>query len=279
MKTYFSIFVLLGFVIAGIAQDEPRAHIPYKIPDGTPPPPAKPGPVRVLPEADVVTEKTYIEGGRRITVRQIQPVLLPEPPEPPAPTVMTDEFREQLAQQREKLPRPKSLMLGATIYRLPNGTTRTFVRVWGLGRNEPVSFWSSGDFSLISGIGGFIDNQGQSRLLSMTWSIHDSKQIAQRFEQTGRTYRAPVTPNLPTDRAAYVVHEGNPDDDLLLALDSLHEILNHDEAELRRAYEGRQRAAKEREEYLKANPPQPKDITLDFWRIEKPANERKGGTR
>jgi hypothetical protein len=35
--------------------------------------------------------------------------------------------------------------------------------------------------------------------------------------------------------------------------------------------EGRECARIEREAYLKANPPQPKDITLNYWRVEKPA--------
>jgi hypothetical protein len=233
----------------------------------------------VVPEREVLTEKTHIEGGRTITIRQIQPIPLPEPPAPAAPVEITEEFRERLAEYRDKRPRPKTLTLGATIYRLPDGITRTLVRVWGRERNEPVSFWSSGDFSLLTGIGSFIDNQGQARVLSMMWSIHDTNKIAEHFARTGRAYKPPVTPNLPTDKATYSIHEGKPDEDLLVAIESLHEILDHDRAELRRAYEGRVRAAKEREEYLKANPPQAKDITLDFWRIEKPFSDGKGGTR
>jgi hypothetical protein len=38
------------------------------------------------------------------------------------------------------------------------------------------------------------------------------------------------------------------------------------------------RAARERAEHLKANPPQPKDITLNYWRVETPAvKEEEGG--
>jgi hypothetical protein len=57
----------------------------------------------------------------------------------------------------------------------------------------------------------------------------------------------------------------------------LHELYNKELTTLRTAYEGRQRARIEREEHLKENPPQPKDITLNFWRTETPATEGKGG--
>jgi hypothetical protein len=63
-----------------IFAEETRAHIPYKIPDGTPPPPAPEKPVWTIPAADVITEKSHVEGGRTITVREIKPIALPPPP-------------------------------------------------------------------------------------------------------------------------------------------------------------------------------------------------------
>jgi hypothetical protein len=248
-----------------------RAHIPYKIPDGTPPPPEPPKPVWIVPATDVVAEKSIIEGGRTITVRQIKPIALPEPPAPTAPPVISDELRQRMAEYREKHPRDQPIALGATVYRLENETTRTLVNVWITGQREPVSFWSSGDFSLFSGIGAFTDKQGETRTLFMLWSIFDTNRFAKRMTELGRPYSRPKIPDLPTDKAAYVIHQGNPDDEILTDIDALHEILNNDAVELRRAYEGRVRANKEREEYLKANPPQPKDIVLNFWSTEKPA--------
>lgn len=279
IKNWLSFFLFFSFTASGYAQEANRAYIPHKIPDGTPPlaPPAKPR--WVVPEADVISEKTHVQGGRTITVRQIKPIPLPPPPtpaEPAAPVEMTEEFRERMAEYRRQHPLPKTLTLGATIYRLPNGTTRTLVHVWGREANEAVSFWSSGDFALLSGIGSFIDNQGQTRVLSMMWSIQDTKQIAEHFARTGRAYKPPVIPELTSDKAAYAIVEGTPDADLRTVMDSLHEILNHDGDELRRAAEGRARAARAREAYLKANPPQPQDITVNYWLIEKPVAREKG---
>lgn len=262
-----------------IPAEAPRAHILYKIPDGTPPPPTPPKPVWTVPETDVVTEKTHVEGGRTITVRQIQPIALPDPPAPAAPVEIGPELQERIAEYRARHPRHQIIGLGATVYRLENESTRTLLHVWPSGRDEPVSIWSSGDFSLLSGIGAFTDNKGETRALFMAWSIHDTKLFAKRMAALGRTYTPPAIPELPSEKAAYVIHEGQPDEDLLTAIDSLHEILNHDAEELRRAYEGRLRAAKEREEFLKANPPQPKNIILNHWRIEKPVTREGGGTR
>jgi hypothetical protein len=254
--------------MCAVAQKESRAHIPYKIPDGTPPPPTPPKPVWVVSPEDIVTAKAHREGGRTITVREIQAIQLPEPPEPIAPVEISAEMRERIAAYQEKHPRHDVVTLGATIYRLENNITRTLVQVWGNGQREPATFWSSGDFSLLSGIGAFTDKQGGSRALFMMWSIHDTIQLTKRMGQIGRAYEIPEIPNLPADQATYVLHEGKLDDDMRAAIDSLHEILNLDDAELRRAYEGRQRAAKEQEEFLKANPPQPQNITLNYWHNE-----------
>jgi hypothetical protein len=62
----------------------------------------------------------------------------------------------------------------------------------------------------------------------------------------------------------------------LVVIQSLHDVYNRELERLRTAYEGRERARIEREEYLKPNPPQPKDITLNFWRTEKPVANGKG---
>jgi hypothetical protein len=255
-----------------------RAHLPDKIPDGTPPPPQAPKPVWTVPAADIVAEKSVMESGRTITIRQIKPIDLPAPPEPTAPPVISDELRQRMADYREKHPYRHPIALGATVYRLENEVTRTLVSVWITGQREPVSFWSSGDFSLLSGIGTFTDKQGENRALFMMWSILDTHRFAKRIAELGREHGLPKIPDLPSDKATYIIHQGKPDDDLLIAIDSLHEILNHDAVELRRAYKGRVRANEEREAYLKANPPQPKDITLNYWRIEKSATTGKGKT-
>jgi hypothetical protein len=268
MKIILPLLFAVGFPHLTFAQ-ETRAHIPYKIPDGTPPPPQPAKPVWIVSAEDVISEKSHAQGGRTMTVREIKPIALPPPAEPAAPVVISEELRERIDSYKEKHPLHHMIGLGATIYRLEDQSTRTHIRVWLNGHAEPVGFWSSGDFSLLSGIGSFTDNQGVTRAILMSWSIFDIQRTAARMTELGRQYTPPEIPELPADRAAYVVSTGNPDDELLTAIDSLHEILNDDAVELRRAYEGRVLAARERQEFLKANPPQPEDLIINHWRIQR----------
>lgn len=113
----------------------------------------------------------------------------------------------------------------------------------------------------------------------MVWSIHDTNRFAKRMAEVGREYTPPTIPDLPSDQAAFIISDGEPDEDLLMAITSLHEILNHDGQELREAYDGRTRAAEERRRLMETNPPQPKDIILNYWRIEKPAAQEEGPSK
>jgi len=271
MKILLLLLFAVGFPNLTFAE-ETRAHIPYKIPDGTPPPPQPEKPVWTIPAGDVITEKSHVEGGRTITVREIKPIALPPPPEPAepaAPVVISEELQERIDAYKEKNPLHHLIGLGATIYRLEDQTTRTHLQLWSGGGAEPVSFWSSGDFSMLSGIGSFTDKQGVTRALFMIWSMHDIPRFAERMQEIDREYTPPEIPELPADRAAYVVNTGDPDEEMLSAIDALHEILTHDAVELRRAYEGRVIAERERKEFLKANPPQPKDLIINHWRIQR----------
>jgi hypothetical protein len=276
----FLLLTLAAWLPLTGAAEESRAHIPYKIPDGTPPPPAPPKTTWKVPAEDIIDEKAHTQGGRTITIRQIQPIPLPAPPqpaEPAAPVELTQEMRDRIAAYRENHPRHQTIALGATVHRLENDVTRSHLRIWLNGKEQPITLWSSGDFSLLSGIGSFKDKQGKTRALFMMWSIHETNRLAQRMTQLGRPYTPPVIPDLPTDKISYVVQTGQPDPDLISALDALHEILSHDDAKLRIAYEGRMRAARERAEHLKVNPPQPKDITINYWRVKTPAVKQEGG--
>ncbi len=133
---------------------------------------------------------------------------------------------------------------------------------------------ASGDFSLLSGIGSHISSDGETRALLMVWSVLDMDRLAALAANSAEGYVRPDFPDLPDDRAAFVLTGSQPDDELLTAIQSLHDILNTDHERLRTAFQGREEAARQRAEFLKANPPQPKDIILNHWRI---APAAKGG--
>ena len=76
---------LLSIQLGGFAQEEAEleitgeARIPGKVWDGTPPPPSPP---RVMPNVKILSFSVRQEGGRTITMNQVAPPDLPEPPQP-----------------------------------------------------------------------------------------------------------------------------------------------------------------------------------------------------
>lgn len=257
-------------------------HILGKISDGTPPPPSPPKPEYLFSNKDVVATATHQQGGRTITIREVKPIALPPPP-PPAeitPAEPDAEFSQRLAEYRETNPRNELLFLGATVFRSKDSAPRTLVRWWPLGSKETVTFWSSADFALIAGgINSFADSVGDIHHLMMGWGRVDIDRITELYASKGREYDAPELPDFPEGEATFeITGDQEPTSDEIVVIQSLHDIYNSELARLRAAYEGRERARLEREEYLKANPPQPKDITINFWRTEKPAFGQKGGS-
>jgi len=250
------------------------------IPDGTPLPPQPPKPVFVVPARDILATTSQPQGGRTITIQKIKPIALPPPPEPaPPPLAAADPaFQERLAQFKEEHPKSDMVMLGATVYRFKDSPPRTLVTYWPEGRGECVTFWSSADFSLISGIFSFVATDGETRSLFMMWSSTEVDRLADLFAAHGREYEGPNIPNFPTGPATFTIVGAPPDAETLVPIQSLHDLYNSEYAHLKTAWEGRERARIEREAYLKANPPQPKNIVLNYWRTEKPAVV-KGGTK
>jgi hypothetical protein len=258
------------------------ARILGDIPDGTPPPPQPPKPEYHIAARDVVSTATHQQGGRTITIRQIKPIDLPPPPAPVAiaPTEVDAEFAQRLAEYRATHPRTHLLFIGATVYHSKDSPPRTLVRYWPEGKGGSVTFWSSADFALIAGgINSFVDSTGDHHHLMMAWSNMDIERMAEIWSARGLEYDAPEIPNLPEGKASFQIIGEQPDVEKLAPVQALHDLYNSEYERLKTAYEGRERARIEREEYLKLNPPQPKDITLNFWRTETPAATGKGESK
>jgi hypothetical protein len=252
-----------------------------EIPDVTPPPPAPPKPEYHVAARDVLSTTTHEQGGRTITIREIKHIALPPPP-PPAETTLAEpdaEFSQRLAEYREAHPKNELLFLGATVFRSKDSPPRTLVRWWPQGGRGTVTFWSSADFALIAGgINSFADSAGDTHHMLMGWGNVDIGRMAELYAAKGREYDAPDLPEFPEGKATFVITgDTKPTPEELTVIQSLHDLYNNETARLRTAYEGRERARIEQEAYLKAHPPLPKDITLNFWRTEKPAIKGKGG--
>jgi hypothetical protein len=296
MKTIPLVFVAVMAITASVrSQDVPIAESPESvatptaariigtIPDGTPPPPAPPKPEFIVPAKEILSTATHEQGGRTITIHEIKPIDLPPPPAPPSVSKIStsDEaaFRTRLAQYRASHPKSVMVCLGATVYRSKNSPPRTLLRYWPGSDGEPITLWSSADFALISGIHSFVGTDGHTRSLFMMWSSIDLDRLAIRFGSSPRSFQAPSIPEFPAGNATYQFVGTTPAADDLVPIQSLHDLYNREFLRLKTAYEGREQARIEREAFLKAHPPQPKDITLNYWRAEKPAAAKKGGTQ
>ncbi len=267
------------------AQEAPEpestsARIVGDIPDGTPPPPEPPKPEFIVPAADILESKTHQQGGRKITIQRIAPIALPAPAkEKPALTPATPAIAERIEEFIEENPDAGFLFVGACVYRVKDGTQRTFVNLWPQGQGEAISFWSSADFALLSGFGSFIGADGKARSIIMAWDtqvIESIKELtAQPEEQTG----LPPLPTLVEGKASFSITSGKPTEETLAAVQSLHDLYTNEYPRLKAAYEGREKARIAEEAELKANPPKTKDLVLSFWRTESTAPMEKGAAR
>lgn len=256
------------------------ARILGEIRDGTPPPPFPPKPEYPISARDILSTTSHEQGGRTITIRQIKPIDLPPPP-PPAEITLAEpgtEFSARLAEYREAHPRNELLFLGATVFRSKDYPARTLVRWWPQGGRGTITFWTSADFALIAGgINSFADTAGDTHHMLIGWGNEDVDRMAEIYAAAGLEYDSPAPPDFPEGKATFqIIGDTEPTAEERVVIQSLLDIYNSELERLRTAFEGRERARIEREEYLKANPPQPKDITLNFWRTEKPAANWKG---
>ena len=242
------------------------ARILGNLPDGTPPPPEPPKPKFIVPALDILESKSHKQGGRTITVREIKPIALPPPPEEPAPPDLNDPaVQQRIAERRANHPGWKLLLVGATVYHSKDGPPRTLVRIWPQTQGEPITFWSSADFSLLSGIPTFTVSSGETAMLMMAWSITNLGNANALQRKFARQFDAPVIPEFAAGKATYIVTGGNPTEETLLSIRSLHDIYINEHDRLLAAYQGREQARIAQEEQLKAHPPEPKDIVINYW--------------
>ena len=291
MKTFPLFIAFMAVSSPARAQDAGETALPDRpapataariigaIIDGTPPPPAPPKPAFVVPAKDVLATTTQEQGGRTITIQKVKPIALPEPPTA-ATGVPTEAeqaaFRERQAQYLASHPPIPMLSLGVTVYRFKDSPPRSLVRYWPRGGGEPLSFWSSADFSLIAGIRSFVGTDGLTYGLTLLpWGSID---VTRLTEASGGRYHPPDIPAFPDGPASFSLIGTAPPADFLVAIQSLHDIYNSEFDRLKAAFENRQQVHLQQEADLKANPPKPRNIRFNYWRTEKPA-QTEGGAK
>ena len=277
-----SCFISLLLACGSLAAETPAptiARVIGALPDGTPPPPEPPKPAFVVAAKDILATQIHEQGGRKIIVQEINPIALPPPPMTEPPLDKTDPaVQARIAAFRAKYPRNEFIRIGASVYHLPNSTPRTLVTYWPNTDEPPVTLWSSADFSLLWGFASFVGSDGKTRSLMMSWSNLYTDSSQRLLAKLGKPYIAPKIPDLRPGNATFVIASGNLTEEALASIQSLHDLYNNEHDRLLTAYKAREQASLAREAELKAHPPKPKDIVLNYWNIGE-ATSTQGGSK
>ncbi len=228
----------------------------------------------VVSPDQIIKEEVHEQGGRDIIVREIEPIALPEPAQPVQPEPLDPAIRQQFLERLKALPPRILINVGATIYRSSDSPVRSLVKMRNAD-GKPVEFWSSADFRLLSNIGEFTASDGKQRRLFMMSSMHDLDQEAARAARFGKPHQRPELPNLPAGAASFVLKSGTPSPAMLADIHALNDAYNASHEELVAAAKARVAKQAQREAELRAHPPIPKEIILNYWRIDPDNN--KGG--
>ena len=283
LRSLFAALAYLSYPCAAIAEEGGQVSSPARIlgdlPDGTPPSPEPPKPEFIVAAKDILESKTHQQGGRKITVQRITPIVLPDPVKQEAAiTPDSPGIAERIEEFIEENPDAGFLFVGARVYRSEDGAQRTFVNLWPQGQGEALSFWSSADFALLSGFSSFIGSDGKTRSIIMAWDIQEIESLGKLTAPLENENGLPPLPIIAEGKVSFAITSGAATEESLAAVQSLHDLYHNEHPRLLAAYEGREKARLAQEAELKANPPKPKDIVLSFWRTESPAPAEKGPT-
>ena len=247
---------------------------------------APPGPTcqggssSIVPAKDILATTTKEQGGRTITIQKIKPIALPPPPAPAPPTASISNAALAESPAENGTGYSDTLMLGATVYRFKDSPPRTRIHYWTGEKGQSITLWSSADFSLISGIRSFVTTGGETRWLFMMWSIEDFDSLADLLAAEGRNHDGQGIPDFPDGPATFAIVGTPPaDPSVVVPIQSLHDIYNSEYQRLKTAWEGRERARLQQEAELKAHPPQPKNLVVNFWTTDTPAPAKRGGAK
>jgi hypothetical protein len=250
-------------------------------------------PIAAEPEMDFVvksaiTRRDFVEeapelpglppvrGAISVTIKRVEAPNLPDPPQPPPPVDRNDPaVMARLAELRGKYKAVQHVFVSAHVY----DHNRTLVRWHPSGQpGEEMTAWSNLNFNHFSGCSTYqlTDAGGNSTTYSLimgvgNYSTEAMKRIAAR---QGRSYVPPAIPDLPplSEGPAFVVVEGGSSSrEAMRIVEGLHEHYRVEGPRMEQAYKDRVKAEADRRAYLVANPPQPKDVTIHYWKRARPA--------
>lgn len=290
--------------------DEPSAQIPafseaplilvHPVAPFTPPAAEQPAPavdVPVFTALSTLGSRLPAEG-RAITFHRVEPPDLVIPPSPPpAPEVDRDspEFQARLTLWRAIEAKRKFAGLSVTVYdhkvshirwvwrdpSVPAVRPAVRLRVVPTDGQAPApppgvieyEAWSNIDWECMRGV--LAVEAGGIRYEMMPGIGCVGVDTAGRF---GRIFTMPDHPELPASPATFVVTKGDPSNlDATALLRAIHAAYPAQAEELWAAKAARDQYLREHAEWLKAHPPQPKDITIIYGNIVRPVFKNAAG--
>jgi hypothetical protein len=159
------------------------------------------------------------------------------------------------------------VFVSATVY----DHSRTLLRCHPNGNvKKEITVWSNLDFNHFSGFSAFEVKAADGKvrrydLLLMGIGNEDTQRRAALLEKHGMEYDMPEIPALPDDKPAYVIEDAAPDAGAVQLVEDLHELYRSEGTRMEAAYHARIKAEAEQRAYYLANPPVPKDVTMNFW--------------
>jgi hypothetical protein len=213
----------------------------------------------MIPVRKVITETVEVVADPQL------PIQKPEPEKPVR--ILSEEERAALrARHRAVIP----VMLSATVYDHKRTMLRWFPN--GVKGGEMIA-WSAVDFNVFGGMHRFSYQGREYSLMLIGIGNEDTERSRLRAQRIGRPYVPVVHPELPlTGTPEFVVTKGDAADVMALApIVGLHELYRREKDKLHAQYEARKKAQKEYEAWVRAHPPEPKDVLIRVWKTETPS--------
>ena len=180
---------------------------------------------------------------------------LPERQELSAAEIEVFRNSPQVQKWMEEAAKTTHLFISATVI----DDRATFLRWWHNGSEYRA--WSNANWMILT---GFAECQkGDKRYVSLL--------MAGRMSSANQPVDSPyqIPEDLPAEPGTYRITQGDlATTEAYDGITALHELYRSDYARLKQAYDLREYRRKEHEAALRANPPQPEDIVLHYWKVQ-----------
>ena len=191
-----------------------------------------------------------------MTVQEIAKDALPMPPAPVSPAV-------QPAPAPDSEVRPHRefgfLNIGGSVYCRDGQPARTLINYRIPSDNQNISFWTSADWRLITGVGGITDSSGKRWQLMGMFSSYD-----QGVRAFAARVKATAIPEFPAGKSTIQILSGNPTPEQLAPVKLFLAYYDANLPELQAAYNSRVEEQERRAAEEKAHPQVPEDIVVQY---------------